>query len=145
MSDFVNPEAHRLTLHDGQFVDIRKRLNHGESEDLNARIWPSGGIDRRMVRTARIFAYLLNWSLTKDGVPVPYSPDLPEQERLDTIRALSQERAVEIFDVIEAHEEAMEKERAAKKKIRAGEPASEPTSASPSGPAPASASPSSGN
>lgn len=138
MSDFVTPEPHRLTLHDGKFIDIQKELNHGDSEDLNERIWPSGGFSRRMVRTARICAYLLGWSLTKpdpatkQDVPVPYSPDLPEETRLATIRGLSHARAVEIFDAIEAHEEAMAKARDAKKKIRAGATAPDAISASPS-------------
>lgn len=139
-SDFVTPQPHRLTLHDGKFVDIQKVLNHGDTEDLHARIWPSsgGGMDRRMVRTARILAYLLGWSLTKIDaetkleVPVPYSLELPEQTRLDTIRALNHERAVEIYEAIDAHEAAMAKDRDAKKKIRAGAPVSDPTSPSPS-------------
>jgi len=138
MDDFVTPEPHRLTLPDGQFLDIRKRLTHGESEDLNARIFPLGGVDRSMVRTARILAYLLGWSFTRNGAPVPYSPGLPEQTRLDTIRALHQDRAVEIFDAIEAHEDAMNQERAAQKKILTGARAVDKSSPSPSAPAGAS-------
>lgn len=130
--DFVTPERHRLTLADGQYVDITKRLNHGEAEDLNERIWPGGGFNRRMVRTARIVAYVLGWSLTKDGAPVPYSLELPEQTRIDTVRALSQDRAVEIFKAIEAHEEAMAQERTEKKRIPAGSPDGAAISSSPS-------------
>jgi len=132
MDNFVTPKIRRLTLHDGAFVDITERLTHGETEDLNARIFPLGGLDRRMVRTARIVAYLVGWSLTKDGAPWPYTPELPEQERIDTIRALDPDRAVEIFLAIDAHEDAMATERAAQKKTRSGSPDGKPISPSPS-------------
>lgn len=134
MNDFVTPEPHRLTLHDGQFVDIRKRLNHGETDDMFARIWPSGGLDRRWVRTAKMLAYVIGWSLTKDGAPVPMSPDLAEQDRIDTIRALDPDRAVEIHEAIEVHEQAAAEARAAQKKILSGPPAVPVISASPSAP-----------
>jgi hypothetical protein len=135
MDDFVSPAPHRLTLSDGQFVDIRKRLNHGEREDMFARIAPSGVLDRRWVRTAKLLAYVIGWSLTKDGAPVPMSPDLPEQDRIDVFRALDPDRAVQIHEAIEAHETAMEQERAAQKKILSGSPAANATSALPSVPA----------
>lgn len=134
MSDFVRPEPHRLTLSGGAYVDITKRLTHGETEDMFARISPDGAVlNRREVRTAKILAYLIGWSLTNDGTPVPYSLELPEQTRLDTIRNLDPDRAIEIYTAIEAHEAQMTQERAAKKKIRDGAPASAPTSPSPSG------------
>ena len=78
---------------------------------------PHGGvIDRREMRTAKLLAYLLGWSLTRDGVPVPMALALPEQARVDTIRSLDPDRAVEIHAVIEAHEDATEIARAAQKK-----------------------------
>lgn len=137
MDDFVIPEPWRLTLSDGKFIDIKKRLNHGETEDMYARMSPHGGlIDRREVRTAKVLAYLIGWSLTKtkDGTPapVPMSPELPEQARLDTIRALDPDRFEEMHKAIEAHEDAMATERAAQKKILAGTPAADAISPSPS-------------
>ena len=132
MDDFVDPVPERLPLSGGQFVDIKQRLNHGETEDMYARIAPHGLQNRREVRTAKIDAYLLGWSLTKKGVPVPMSPELPAQTRVDTIRALHQDRAVEIYDAIEAHEEKMAAERAAQKKILDGKPVGEATLPSPS-------------
>lgn len=117
--DFADPIPHRLTLSGGHFVDIKQRLNHGETEDMYAVIAPHGLTNRRVVRTAKIDAYLLGWSLTKKGVPVPMSlasETFSAQARLDTIRSLSQRRAIEIYDAIEAHEAAMD----AKKKIPPG-------------------------
>jgi hypothetical protein len=130
--DFVTPEPFRLTLADGQFVDIRTRLSHGETEDMY-HVSAEGG--RRVVRTAKIDAYLLGWSLTKGGTPVPMSPEMPALDRLNTIRALTAERAVEIYHAILAHEQAMRDARAAaQKKILAGAPSDDKTSNSPSAP-----------
>jgi hypothetical protein len=140
--DFTKPEPCRLPLSDGQFVDIKRRLNHGETEDMYARISPYGvGVNRREVRTAKIAAYLLGWSLTRDGKPVPMTPlggDMDEQERIDTIRGLDPDRAAEIHKAIEAHEDAEAAARAALKKTPGGTPAGEPISSSHSAPAGAS-------
>ena len=126
--DFVDPIPERLTLRGGHFVDIRRRLNHGETEDMFALIAPHGLMDRKVVRTAKIEAYLLSWSLTNKGVPVPMSPELPPKVRLDTIRSLSHDRAIEIFEAIEAHEARMDAAREAQKKTSAGVPPAGATS-----------------
>lgn len=132
MDDFVKPIPVRLPLAGGQYIDVRKRLTHGETEDMYARIMPHGfDIDRREVRTAKIVAYLTGWSLTLGDKPVPMSPDLPEQTRRDTIRSLDPDRAFEIYKAIEAHEQATDEERAAQKKILNGGPDAPETSTSP--------------
>lgn len=126
MSDFVKPEVTRLPLNGGQFVDVKKRLNHGESEDMYARMSPfvtSEGhvqVARGEVRTTKVLAYLIGWSLTSDGAPVPMSPALPEAERLATIRALDPDRFREIHKAIERHEDAMSTAREAEKKSEDG-------------------------
>jgi len=134
--DFDDPESVRLPLTDGKYVDIKKRLNHGETEDLFARISPYGvGVNRREVRTAKIAAYLLAWNFTKKGQPIAMSPDLPENERTDTIRNLTSARAVEVHKAIEAHEAALEKSDADRKKTTATPgttPDADPISPSPS-------------
>lgn len=133
MDDFVSPEPHRLQLADGKYVDIATQLNHGQTEDMFERMSPHGiHANRRWVRTAKIVAYVLGWSLTKDGKPVAMSPDMPEQDRLDTIRNMTQERAIEIYEAIEAHEKARAQARAEQKKILNGAPDVVATSPSPS-------------
>lgn len=139
MSNFITPEPYRLTLSDGQTVDIKRRLNHGETEDMLARISPYGvGVNRREVRTAKIAAYLIGWSLTDDaGTPVPMTAqggELPEDARVDTIRSLDPDRAVEIHKAIEAHEAAEDTRRAEQKKTSGGSRPAATTSPSPSGP-----------
>jgi hypothetical protein len=125
-------------LADGQYIDIKKRLNHGETEDMHARWAPfvvAGGapqLNRREVRDAKVLAYLLGWSLTDEGKPVAFSPDLPDAQRSATLGNLSPERFNEIHDAIEAHEEAMAAERAALKKTNGGPPAADPMSPLPS-------------
>lgn len=131
--DFTDPEPFRLVLSDGsKYVDIKKRLTHGETEDMYARISPYGvGVNRREVRTAKISAYILGWNLTRKGAPIPMSQELPEQERIDTLRGLDPDRATEIHKAIEAHEEAEAAARAALKKTAAGTPAATATFSSP--------------
>jgi hypothetical protein len=133
MGDFVRPEPIRLSISGGHYIDIKKRLNHGETEDMFARWAPfvvpgqPANLDRREFRTAYVLTYLLGWSLTDDdGTPVAFSPALPEAERLDAIRSLDPDRFTEIHDAIEKHEEAY-----AKKKALLTESASPATSPSP--------------
>src|SRR6188474_1252203 len=98
MSDFVTPESVRLPLSGGAFVDIKKRLNQGETDDMHARWAPfvvpgelSPQLNRREVRVSKVAAYLLGWSLTNNGAPVAMTPDMSEADRLATIRSLDPE------------------------------------------------------
>jgi hypothetical protein len=134
MGNFVNPEPIRLPLGDGNYIDIKKRLNHGEREDMYARMAPyivpgePIQMHRAEVRTAKVLTYLLGWSLADDeGTPVAFAPVLPEAERLDAIRSLDPDRFDDIHAAIEKHEEAYAK----KKKLQATASASPATSPSP--------------
>jgi hypothetical protein len=135
VGDFVKPEPQRLVLSGGHYIDIKKRLNSGERDDMHARWAPyviagqPAQLDRREVRVAKVLTYLLGWSLTDDGMPVPFSPAVPEADRIATIRSLDPDRFDEIHAAIEAHEEAYD---AAKKKALATAPASPASSGSPS-------------
>lgn len=127
---FVKPEVVRLQLSEGDYVDVKKRLTHGEREDFFATIAPfdhSGlsKVDRHLLRTTRVLTYLVGWSLMTDGpigpdgqptqVPVPMSPDMPEQARADTIRNLDTETFDEIHKALEQHIDAMDAEAEAAK------------------------------
>lgn len=137
MDRFVDPELTRLPLSGHDYIDIQKRLNHGDREDMFARMAPyiTAGektrYDSREVRTAKVLAYLMGWSFTRKGEPVPFSVSLPEQARLDTIRALDPDTFDEIHHAIEAHEDAMVKARAAEKNGQGGENAASAISPSP--------------
>lgn len=126
MSDFVKPEVARLSLAGGQFVDVKKRLNHGESEDMFALMSPFVGADGRVqvnlreVRMAKVLSYVVGWSLSSDGTPVAMSLEMPHDARKDTINSLDPDRFNEIHQAIEQHENAVYQERAAEKKGRDG-------------------------
>lgn len=117
MSDFVKPEIVRLPLSGGQFIDVKKRLSHGEREDMFTNMSPfvtpgeTATISRGTVRTEKVLTYLVGWSLTDDGQPVPISPQVPRQDRIDTIRMLSTDRFDEIFQAILTHEEGASSEK----------------------------------
>jgi hypothetical protein len=135
---FVEPELVRVPLSDGDFINIKKALTHGEREDMLSAISPHitvgqrRQIDTRHVRTTKVLTYLVSWSLTDHDQPVPYSPDLPEQERIDTIRSLDTYTFDEIHAAIENHEIAADAARAGKKTAIAPSK-SKPISESPSG------------
>jgi hypothetical protein len=138
MGNFVNPEPIRLTIGGGDYIDIKKRLNHGETEELYARISPyvvpgePTKMNRREVRTATVLMYLLGWSLADDeGTPVAFSPVLPEAERLDAIHSLDPDRFTDIYAAIEKHEQAYAAEQAKKKKTLSTEQVSPAISPSP--------------
>lgn len=121
-------------------IEILDRLSHGEREAMFAHMAPNAGengifrADRRVVRTGKVFAYLLGWTLKDDdtGRPVPYSPRLPEDERMATINGLDPDTFDEIHIAIETHEAASDAERDALKKANDGSPSGAQTSPSPS-------------
>lgn len=110
----VEPEIVRLPISDGDFIDVKKRLNHGEHDDYLARIAPfqTPGqplqMETRHIRTGMVVGYLVGWSLTHKGTPIPMSPDLPETERIAILNSLDRETFSEIHKAIDQHEDAVE-------------------------------------
>ncbi len=136
-SRFVRPDTTRLPISEGDYVDVKARLNHGEREDFFAAIAPfdSDGkskINRKLLRTTRLLTYVLGWSLTDgDGKPVAYTPDMPEDQRMNLIRGLDGETFDEIHAAILKHEADIEAEREVRKKMHGDEIVSPAISASP--------------
>jgi hypothetical protein len=122
----VEPETVRLTISDGDFIDVKKRLNHGEYDDHLSRISPfqTPGepvrMETRQIRTSKVLAYLIGWSLTHKGQPIPMSPDMPENARVDVLNSLDRATFTEIHQAIDAHEDAGDAEADASKKERGG-------------------------
>lgn len=133
----VEPEAVPITISDGNYILVRKRLNHGEYEDYLARIYPfqTPGepvrMETRQIRTSKVVAYLVGWDLTHRGKPIPMSPDMPDQEKLDTVNSLDRDTFREIYQAIDAHETKAETEAAARKNGSDGGSASPAISPSP--------------
>jgi hypothetical protein len=108
-SRVVVPEVVRLTLTEGDFLDVKRDLNAGEYFDLLTAM-----ADRQ--KFAKILAYVVGWSfLGPDDRPLPYSVDDPEQARRDTISALDKATLREIIAAIDKHEAAQDAALAKKK------------------------------
>ena len=128
MDRFVTPLTVRLPISQGDFIDIKRRLNTGEQQDLFAQMMPTinpgqpYALQSRHVLTAKVLAYLVGWSLTRDDKPVPVSPDAVNNLDPDTFR--------EIREAIDAHEQAVDAELEVAKKNRDIENISRPASTS---------------
>lgn len=123
----VQPEVVRLSLTDGDYIDIKKTLNAGEYRDLivgmakPSHFGEAATVDREKVGITKILQYLLGWSLVGlEDKPLPYSPDLPEAARIATLRALDVMTFVEIEQAIDAHEAQNERERTERKNAQSG-------------------------
>lgn len=137
MSRFVRPEVVRLQLSGGDFIDVKKELNTGESRRVFARMardmTPGQNVqlDPQQVGMAKVVEYLIGWSFTDDnGKPVelPESPEMKEA----VISNLHIDDWNEIRQAIDAHEDRVDAQRAQEKKAHAGVNSSKATSPSPS-------------
>lgn len=106
MDRFVKPQVTRLPLSGGDWIDVKRRLNTGEQHDLFARMLPplvtpgeKMQLQSKEVLLAKVSAYLLDWSLTDQGRPVPVTDG--------AIKNLDPDTFGEIRDAIDAHETAM--------------------------------------
>lgn len=133
MGRFAKPQVVRLPLSDGDWIDVKRRLNTGESQEMFSRMSPSVSpgkdltFDSRVALTAKVLAYLVGWSFIDEGVPVLMSPEMPAEKRLQVINALYPEDFQEVREAIDAHEEAILKEVEAEKNAKAGAIASPAT------------------
>jgi hypothetical protein len=131
MSRFVKPDTSVLTLKNGDQLIIKKRLNRGERAAMFARMRAPGAgleLDRVRMGIAKVVAYLLDWVLTEDQVPIR---DLSDDERETILNGMDPEDFQECWDAIDAHELKVQEERDAEKKLRDGATASPAISPSP--------------
>lgn len=135
-SRVVTPETDRLQISNGDWLLVKKRLNSGENKRMIKRgtVNTANGpeVDRLEAGTAKVLAYLLDWSLKDPAgqvIPIFGPGAIPLEAAIDSI---DPESYTEILRAIEAHETAMQAERAAQKKILPGETTSSPPSTSPS-------------
>ena len=131
MGDFVRPEVVRLPLSGERWIDVKKRLNAGESRKMFARVvkdMPAGAtptLDPEQVGLTKLVAYLLGWSFTDDdGKPVPFS--VAALDNVDT------DLYAEMIKAVDAHEDAQDVARSAEKNGQSSGIASSATSSSPS-------------
>jgi len=129
MSRFVSPVEVRLVLSNGDYLIVKEYLNHGDEQDLQARMRRDNErneIDPLLYPDAFITAYLLDWSLTDDGGRIVPVRDQDAATVAAALRNLYGDEYREIYDAIEAHEKQAKAARQ-EKKTNAGAPASDRT------------------
>lgn len=120
-SRVVRPAIVRLPLSGDDWIDVLQELNAGEYYDYIVAM-----SERKPF--SKVVQYLVGWSLVGlQDQPLPYSLELPESVRRDTLRSLDQATIRELVATIDRHEQAQD---VAKKKIRDGVTTSLPTFAS---------------
>lgn len=139
-SRVVLPDDLQLPISHGDWLRVKKRLNAGENKQMIRRgMGAEGrGFDSIEAGTAKVLAYLLDWSLKgPDGQVIPIR-DQSASVQEAALDAIDPESYTEILRAIEAHELAMAAERAAVKNGPDGEKKSSAISPSPDGAAGAS-------
>ena len=125
---FVTPEVVRLTLSQGDWIDVKKELNAGEERrfftDL-VKVMHAGEraeLQPDRVGKTQMLAYIVGWSFRgHDDKPVPFS-----EAALDN---LDQDSYTEIFEAIDKHVEGVDRARTLRKNAQDTSMASSATSA----------------
>lgn len=116
-SRFVRPEETRIEISNGDWILVRKRLNHGEeSQAFERRLTPTPDgwrINPMLAGVSQLTAYLLDWSLPEYPIRGKSVEDIAS-----AVNALDPDDFAELRAAIQAHEEAVQAERAKEKKTR---------------------------
>jgi len=126
---FVQPELVRIDLSDGDWIEVKRELNAGESRRVAARLVKTmhfnerAEVDAEQVGFSKVVEYLIDWSLVDIG-----GRHVPVSEA--SIRNLESATYTEIEQAIERHEAAVEAAREARKNGTGGERKSDPISSS---------------
>jgi hypothetical protein len=141
---FVKPESIRLPLPDGDWIQVKVRLNAGEyrafimqSSKATTAPCPSCGFqsddlvfDALKYPVELAAAYLLDWSFTMNGQVVPIAQQSGEVIR-SALDNLEPEDFKLVWQAIEAHKDRQDLARAQEKKRQASATSSAPTLLSP--------------
>lgn len=131
---FVQPDVVRLSLSDGDWIDVKRRLTYGEAQArIRSTYEMSEGryvVALEKVDLADLVAYTLGWSLVDaGGKPVPFSEE--------AVKALDPASVRELTTALKAHIEAEEARRAQEKNDQdgaSGSSAISPSAGSTTGP-----------
>jgi len=145
MPRIVRPDKKRIVLSDGDWIEIKARLNAGEQRDMFARMVTNdmnvntdgrvGGsmeIDPIKGPAAQVVAYLLDWNVKDDDGQVVDIKGQPVEIVTGALDALDPDDYQEIVGVIQAHDNANRAARVQEKKRQLAT-TSEPTLALPVG------------
>jgi len=126
---FVTPDSHRIQISDGEWIEIKKRLNVAEQRKIFGRLVKAMDVGKpielnpEQIGRTKVLEYLLAWSLTDaTGKSVRVSDG--------AIDTLDTETFGEILQAIESYEEAQDLEREKEKNAQGGESPSSETSLS---------------
>lgn len=124
---FVTPEVVRLPLSDGDWIDVKKELNAGETRAIftdlvkDFEAGKPATLDAKQVGLTKVLQYLVGWSFVdSQGRGVPIS--------LAALQNLFADDQTEVIDAVEAHDQAIEKLREERKNARASTTVSAPIS-----------------
>ena len=113
----VRPDVVRLPLSDGDFLDVKKRLNTGEWRAMVTSQYNASHdhvtLNLDQMGLSKVLAYVVGWSFVDfDQKPLAFN----EQ----TIRGMDPDVFREVLDAVERHEEAQDTSRSAEKNVTAG-------------------------
>jgi len=116
----VVPDTVRVTLADGEFIDLKRELNAGEYRDMITAQFKDqvAGekpmLDMKSFGVTAITSYVVGWSFVDtDGKPLPFSRDV--------LLKVDQATFNELKAICETHHEACEKAAAERKNGHSGE------------------------
>jgi hypothetical protein len=132
------PEEVRIELPtDGDWILVKKHLNAREYRESQTRVMKplvpgeKVELDPMKIGITLAIAYLLDWSHQDcDGHVIKIRPPASAEQVEAALFELDPEKMEEVVAAVKAHDEAMQAEREAEKKDRAGVTASSATSAS---------------
>jgi len=135
-SRVVRPDTKRLTISNGDWLLVKKRLNRGEQQEAFAFLYTAtefgSRLNLRLVGMGRVLAFLVDWSLTGlDDEPLEIRGKSLD-EVAAVLNSIDGESVQEIIAAIDAHELAMAAEREAAKNGTGGAIGSAAISPSPS-------------
>jgi hypothetical protein len=128
------PETVKLEISRGDWLLVKKHLTAGERRKMFGLMVARGisdpSLDPSRVGLSKMITYMLDWSFTDaDGKPLPMQ-DQPADVVEKSLDAIDGEDFTEVLKAIEAHDTAMEQERAEEKNDRDGANVSSATSPS---------------
>lgn len=131
-SRVVDPDAIRLTLSDGEWIDVKRELNTGEARRVFTNVVKTmhagekAELDPEKVGITQLCEYIVAWSLIdREGKALPCDPRSKEHPlTLASLNSIDQDTYIEITESVDAHQAAAEKARAERKNGRGTSPAS---------------------
>lgn len=115
---FVDPETVTISLPGGQWLEVKKRLTVGEERaafqlvggEVNGDGWRRPNYE--LLGLTEVMAYLVNWSITRNGQPIKIDTD---GLKIAALKNMRPDKFKIISDAIEAHIATMDAELASEK------------------------------